>query len=189
MKLWDIIKNVGTGIIKEVVPGGGLLVGAINELLPDDKQLPDSATGEDVKTAISKLTPAQQASIMEKEFDVDITQIKESNVTLRAMLEADTKNPQTTRPYIAKHSFHVIAIAVMFAILMWSYGVLIKDKDLVEAVMDGWPFILSVIGPFVTLLWAYFGVLKQEHRGRLNAAQGKETPSIVSTLLSVIRGK
>jgi len=186
MKIWDIVKTVGTGIIREVVPGGGLLVGAINEFLPDDKKLPSTATGNDINEAIVGLPTDQRVQILEKEFDVDITQIKESNATVRTMLEADARNPQSTRPYIAKGAFNTVAFVVVVAVSAWSYGVFTGDTDMVDTVVNGWQFILAAIAPLVTLLWAYFGVLKTEHKNKLDAANGVSTQSAVSGILSAI---
>ncbi len=187
MKLWDIVKTVGSAALQVALPGtGSLIVGAVNELLPEDKKLLAGATGDDVNNAIASLPPEQQASVMEKEFDVSITQIKESNSTVRVMLESDAKNPHSTRPYIAKGSFHVVAFVVIVTISVWAYGVFIRDDDLVKTVMGGWQFVLAVIGPLVTLLWAYFGVLKQEHKNKLDAANGSSTPAGIAGILSSI---
>lgn len=184
MKLWDIVRNVGGGIIKNVVPGGGLIVDVVNEFLPKDKQLGADATGADVDKAVANLTPEARASLMEKEFDVDITQIQESNSTLRTMLESDAKSPHSTRPYIAKHSFHVVAFAVIVTISLWSYGIVKADTTMVKTITEGWPFLLSAIAPLAVLLRSYFGVLKQEHRDRLNAADTK--PAQASGLVGLI---
>lgn len=187
MKLWDIVRNVGTGIIRNVVPGGGMIIDVVNELLPDDKKLGQNATGADIDLAIASMPPDIRARILEKEFDVDITRIQESNATLRVMLESDTKNPQTTRPYIAKQAFHVIAFAIIVTVSMWAYAVLTDNQVMVETVSSGWPFILSVIGPFVTLLWAYFGILRQEHKARLAAADNKPAaPAGITGLISAL---
>ena len=97
-KLMDIIKTVGAGIIRETVPGGGLLLGAINAILPADKKLPDTATGQDIDYVIKGLPAESRAAILDKEFDVELTQIKESYSTLRVMLEQDAKNQHSTRP-------------------------------------------------------------------------------------------
>ncbi|MBW1725993.1 MAG: hypothetical protein JRJ62_00145 [Deltaproteobacteria bacterium] len=186
MKIWDIVRNVGSGIIREVVPGGGLLVNAINEFLPDDKKLPSTATGNDINEAVVNLPPEQRVRVLEKEFDVDITQIKESNATVRAMLESDARNPQSTRPYIAKGAFNIVAFVVVVAVSAWSYGVFTGDTDMVDTVVNGWQFILAAIAPLVTLLWAYFGVLKTEQKNKLDAANGVSTQSVVSGILSAI---
>lgn len=184
MKLWDVIKTVGSGVIREVVPGGGILVDAVNEFLPDDKKLPNDATGGDVNSALQSLPPADQARLLDKEFDVDITQIRQSNETIRAMLESDAKNKHTTRPYIAKGAFHVLAFAIVATVSAWLVGIITGDADLVAAVVDGWQFVLAVIGPLVTLLWAYFGVLNREQKNRLDALSGRSGPAGLAGVLS-----
>ena len=186
-EIWDVIRSVGSAALQVALPGtGSLIVGAVNELLPNDKKLTANATGDDISSAISSLPPAQQATILSKEFDVSITQIKESNSTVRAMLESDANNPHTTRPYIAKGAFHIIAFVIVAVVSVWSHGVLTGDAKIVASVMSGWPFVLAVIGPLVTLLWAYFGVLKSEHKNKLDAAGGLSTSSGITGILSNI---
>lgn len=186
MKLLDIVKTVGSAVVRSAVPGGGLLLDAVNELLPDDKKLPGDATGEQVRSVVESLPPEQRAAIMGKEFDVDITQIRESNETVREMLRSDAANPHTTRPRIALGAFRVVAFAIIVTVGTWAYGVLAGNDTMVTAVVDGWPFVLAVIGPLVTLLWAYFGVLKQEHRQRMEAARGGSTPSGLAGIISAV---
>jgi len=186
MKLWDIIRTVGTGIISTTVPGGALLVGAVNELLPEDKKLPTDATGDQVKHALNGLPPTDRARILEKEYDVDIAAIQESHSTVRTMLESDAKNPHTTRPYIAKHSFHVVAFTVVITILLWAYGILKADTTMVKTIVNGWPFLLAAIAPLVVLLQAYFGVLKKEHQDRLAAAGGQTRPTGIAGLITAL---
>jgi hypothetical protein len=185
MKLWDIARTVGSAALQVALPGtGSLIVAAINKALPADKQLPADATGTDVSNAVASLPPEQQAALMEKQFDVDITQIKESHSTLRAMLDSDAKSPHTTRPYIAKQAFHVVAFISVVIVLMWAYAVATSDEALVKVIVDGWPWVLGVILPFVGWLNSYFGTLKQEHRSRLDAANGVSTPQGVAGILS-----
>lgn len=184
MKMWDIIGKVGSRIIEEVVPAGGLIVDAVNLLLPDDKKLPANATGEQVGGAIAALPPEQQAQLLSREFDVQITELKETHETARIMLESDAKNPQSTRPYIAKHSFHVVALVIVLVVCTWSYGVAAENDKMVGVIMEGWPFIIAVITPLVVLLHAYFGVLKQEHKARMDAASGNKQPSGIAGVLA-----
>lgn len=182
MKLWDVIKTVGSGVVREAVPGGGLLIDAVNAWLPDDKKLPSSATGDDIENAVNSLPPEQRAVVLEREFDADIERIKQSHGSVQAMLAADSEMEHTTRPYIAKHAFHVVAFAVVITVSAWAYGVVIKDVDIVDAIMEGWPFMLSVIGPFVVLLQAYFGVLRDESKSRLNG--GQSSGGFLSSILT-----
>jgi len=186
MKLWDIVKTVGSAALQVALPGtGSLIVGAVNELLPDDQKLPAGATGDDINNAIAKLPPEKQASLMEKEFDVEITQIKESNSTVRAMLESEAKSPHTTRPKIALEAFYVVAYSNILAISIWAWAVITSDNPL-KNLTDGWPFILAVTATFTTLLLAYFGILKQEHKNKLDAANGVSTPAGNTGILSSI---
>lgn len=186
MKILDIVKKVGLGIVREVVPGGGLLVDAVNELLPDDKKLPSNATGRQIGEAVASLPPDQRAAVIEKEFDVEITEIKESHSTVRAMLEHDAANPHSTRPAIARGAFQVVTAVTLIIVSVWAVGVLTDNAELVAAVMDGWPFVLSTVAPFVVLLQAYFGVLKQENRDKLQAASGSSPVGGIAGILSAI---
>jgi len=187
MKLWDIVKKVGAGVISTAVPGGPLIVGAINEFLPDGEQLPSNATGEQAQDALARIPPEFRAQLMDKEFDVQITEIKETNESLRAMLTADAATPHTTRPYIAKHSFHVVGFTIVAVVLLWSWGVIKQDETIVATIVNGWPFLLAAIGPLVVLLHAYFGVLKQEHKNKLDAVgRGKTQPTGLNGLLQTL---
>lgn len=163
------------------------MLGAINALLPPDKRLPDTATGQDIDYVIKGLPAESRAAILDKEFDVELTQIKESYSTLRVMLEQDAKNPHSTRPRIALGAFRVVAFSCITVISVWSYGVLTGDSELVKSVMDGWPFILAAIAPLTVLLQSYFGVLKTEQKNRLDAANGSPTSGIVSLISSLIK--
>jgi len=190
MNLWDIVRKVGGGIISNTVPGGALLVAAVNEFLPNDKKLASGATGNDIQSAISGLPAAQQVEIMSKEFDVEITQIEESYSTLRTMLEHDASNPQSTRPYIAKHSFHVIAFCIVVVMSIFAYAVASKQVEMVKAIMDGWPFIVGILAPLAVLLRSYFGVLQSEKKAVLDAANGKTASvGLASSLAGLFRSK
>ncbi len=187
MNLLAIAKKVGWGILRDAIPGGGLILQAVNEFLPDDKKLPADATGEQVKAAADSLPPAERAQLLSREFDVEETQIKESNETLRVMLQADATSTHTTRPYIAKGAFQVVAAVVLVVVSLWAYGVGMGKPEMVKTIMDGWPFVLGVIGPFVMLLRSYFGVLKQEHRQRLDAAGGTPSPGFAGALAAFLK--
>lgn len=170
--IWDIVKTAGSGVISTLVPGGGAIVSLLNTFLGDDDKLPENATGEQAADAIKRLPPEVRAEVMCKQIDVDIEKLKQSYGALNSMLLANATSTHTTRPYIAKGSFHVISFAVITVVSIFAYGVSAGDSDMVSAVMNGWPFILAVIGPLVTVLLAYFGVLKQEHKDKLDAAGG-----------------
>jgi len=186
MKLAAILRAVGAGIIRNTVPGGGLLVDALNAALPNDSQLTADATVADIQGRLDGLPAEQRDELLEREFNLRETELTERYSTLRTMLESDATNPHTTRPKIALGSFYVVTFASVISILLWAYGIVDGDKDLLATVTDGWPFVLSVIGPFVTLLWAYFGILSKEQRNRLSAATGSPLTGVVGSILKTL---
>jgi len=190
MKLWDILKTVGGGIISTMVPGGPAILGVVNALLPEDSKLPAGATGHDVSAAISSLPESDRAAIMDREFDVQIESIRQSHDTVRAMLASDAVNPQSTRPRIALGAFHILSFVQIVTISIWAYGVFTKDAAIVKTTMDGWPFVLALVGPSVTLLLAYFGVIKQENKNKLDASNGVSNPGGLAGIIgSLFKGK
>lgn len=181
MKLLDILGKVGSSVVKAVVPGGGLIIDIVNELLPDDKKLPNDATGQDVTSAVGSLPPEQQAQLLDREFDVTI---KEHD-TLQVMLKSDADNPHTTRPKIALYSFWLVAGISQAIAMGWLYAVINDKADMVEKIVNGWPFVAAIVGPFVTMLLGYFGILRKEHATKYNAAIGGQ-PSILQAVASRI---
>lgn len=189
MNLWEIVKSVGATALNVALPGAGSAVlSVVNAVLGDDGKLPDDATGHDIDNALHKLPPEVRAKVMSKKFDVDITQIKESYSANKNMITEDAKSTHTTRPYIAKGSFQVVAFTIVTTVSTWTYGVIQENDSLVQTVMNGWPFILAVMGPLVILLHAYFGVLKQEHKNRLDAATGNKSTGVIGGILSKLIG-
>lgn len=187
MKLKDILKTVGAGIIREAVPGGGLLLGLVNDFLPEDKKLGESATASDVKAAIATMAPEDQAAIMEKEIDVRLEEIKQPHNSLRTMLDNEHTSPHTTRPKIALGAFQVTAAVTLIVVAMWAVAVSEGDVKTIGEVMDGWPFIITILAPFVAILRAYFGMLTKEHENRSNAVNGFSSRSGLGAIISAIK--
>lgn len=188
MNIKDILRGAAT-VAGTLHPGIGAAIGLVNSFLPRDEWLPESATGAQVEAAANTLSPAERARVFEHEIELQVAEVKEGNETLRTMLAADATSTHTTRPQIALGSFRVVAFAIVVVVSAWAYGVLAGKPGVVKAVVEGWPFVLAVLGPPVTLLLAYFGVLKHEHRQRMNAARGESTPSGLGGILSSILGR
>ena len=187
MKLWDIAKKVGGTLLKDAIPGVGMAMdvfNAVNQALPPDKQLnPDTATGNDLAAVV----PGLPKEVQEKELDVQITLITEQGQTLRAALNADINNPQSTRPKIAYQAFQVVAFCVLVIVSAWAYSVFSDLPAMTKAVTDGWPFVLAVIGPFIGWLNSYFGILRKEHAQRMAAANGNPLQGALSALVSAFK--
>jgi len=188
MKFWDIVRKVGSTALQIALPGtGSLIVGAINELLPDDKQLPETATGADAEAALSHIPADQRAALMDRKFDVTLEQLRQVGESNRAMLAAEGVSEHTTRPRIALGSFQVVAYAEIVAISIWAYAVITSENPL-KSVTDGWAFIVAVTLPLVGLLNAYFGILKTEQRDRLDTSRGVPTqPGLMGIVAGLLK--
>ena len=193
-KIWDILKKVGSSVIENVVPGGSLVIDAVNAFLPDDSKLPATATGLQAYSAVMSLPAEQQAEVFNKQLDVDLTFIKESSATMQAMLTADATNPQSTRAKIAWWAFVFTAVfsGIVGAVIVWAYGFAIykQDADLVKQVVDGWPFVLAILtavtGTFSLLLRAYFGILQKEHEQKVAGATGNFKPGAIESIIGAM---
>ena len=184
MDFWNIVKQVGSAVLQVALPGpGSLVVGAINELLPDGEKLPAEATGAQVQDALLHVPSDQRGELMGRQFAVTLEQLQQVGESNRAMLSAEASSTHTTRPMIALGSFRVVAFAEIVAISIWAYAVLVSDDPL-RSVTDGWPFIVAVTLPLVGLLNAYFGILKNEQADKLNASQGTPASSGIAGVLS-----
>ena len=117
---------------------------------------------------------------------IETPQPERTYTEIRTMLESDAQNPHTTRPYIAKGAFLVIAFCCIAVVSAWCVGVIKSDAETIKAAQEGSTFVLFTIGPLVTVLLAYFGVLKAEHKNRLDAANGGSSPSGIAGILSAV---
>jgi hypothetical protein len=164
MSLLDIAKKAGAAIIRDVVPGGSLIIDTINAVLPPDKQLPPDATGDSLAARLSQLE--LQAS------------------TTAVMLNAEAQSTHTTRPRIALGAFHVVATVTLVVVSMWAVAIMRGDVKMLSAITDGWEFVLAAILPFVGWLNQYFGILRDEHRNRLDAIHGQTRRTGIASILA-----
>lgn len=189
--VWDILTTVGSRIINQVVPFGlgNDLINLVNKELPKDKQLPVNATGQQVAEAANSLTPEQRASLQAKQFDIDLATIQEKGDTLRTMLDADANNPHSTRPHIALGSFYLLAVLSVLIVGSWAWAVVSANDKVVTAIVDGWPWVVGILAPFVGFLNAYMGILRDEQRNKLAASCGGQMPPAPAGLISRLIGK
>ncbi len=175
MKLWEIIKSVGSAAIQTALPGAGtLIVEGVNAFLADGDKLPVVATGDEISTAINKLPPEQQAEVLTKEYDVKIEQIRQSHKSLQTMLEADAQSKHTTRPKIAYQAWQVVGATTIAFVFGWLFAVVTGDVEMMSKIENSYMFAGMLIAPLVVWLNAYFGVLRDEAKDRLNSAQGRK---------------
>lgn len=171
MNIESILKKVGGAIIRDAVPGGGLIVDAINSVLPDDKKLDATATGIQAQTAVNALPPEQRAPIMTKELDVEMTQANAWAQVVDSLSKADAAG-SSTRPQIAVMMARVVAFAVIMATASWAIAIFSGKTDLLKTLNDSWGLLLAILGTPTALLRAYFGMRSDEKKARYAAATG-----------------
>lgn len=172
MDFKSILKTVGSGLISAFVPGG---VALINGFLPEDKKLPENATGEQAQSAIDTLSPQDKAIVLSKQFDVEITQIKEHTKVIAALGEVD-KTGNSTRPFIALMMAWVVVFAITGLIIMLGVAIHNKDAVTIKAIGDSWLLITALLGIPAGLLRAYFGMRTKEKQQKYEAVTGVSAP-------------
>lgn len=182
----SILGRVGSAIVKDVVPGGGLILDAINAFLPTDKQLPANATGAQATAAVATLPPDRQAEILSKEIDLDIAEVNAWAQVQGSLAEAD-KSGASTRPRVALQMSACVVFAVIIAISAWAIAIFTKNAIMLKAVQESWPLVATVIGTPTFLLKTYFGARMKEKQSRYAAAMGRPVPPSTNILADVVR--
>lgn len=184
MNLGAILKTVGSGLISNLAPGGSAIVNMINGFLPDDKKLPENSTGQQAQSAINSLPAEQQASVLNKQYDVEIEEIRGFTDRHRAMCDVD-KTGNTTRPEIAKMMAQVVCFTIIVIVSMYSVAIASHDTEMIKAINKGWPMLTAIIATPTALLRAYFAMRTKEKQQKYEAASGVSAP--ISLLTSLFK--
>ena len=178
MDIGKILTKVGTSLIRDIVPGAGAVIDLINGFLPDDKKLDiETTTGTKAISAINQLPPAEQTQILSKQLDVEITEIKEWSNVISMLAEAD-KSSNSTRPKIAIMMSWCVTLSILIFISLWTVAITRDKVDMIKALSDAWPLMLTVLATPTALLRAYFGMRSDEKKSRYKAAQGLQSGQI-----------
>lgn len=187
MNIGSIIKKVGGAIVKSVIPGGGVIIDLVNELLPNDNQLGGSATGTDIEAAINGLPPDERDKLLAKKLDIEETEIKEWSNVIGTLAQADATGA-STRPRIAHIMAYIVAGTISLFVLVWAGSIAFGKTETLKQLGSSWPMMLSVLGPPVALLRAYFGMRTKEKQSRYSGAFGMPMPGgLISTIVSAIK--
>lgn len=188
MDIGTILTKVGGAVIKDVVPGGALLVDVVNSFLPDDRKLPEDTTGEQVRQAVKTLPPDRRAELLSKKVDVELAQINSWTQIQATLAEADRAGA-STRPFIAKMMAWCVVYAIVIFISMWGVMLWAGDADKLKALADAWPLMLAVLGTPTALLRSYFGARTREKKSRYAAAVGQPPqPNPLADIIRAVRG-
>lgn len=181
-EIWSkVIEPVGS-MVGDFVPYVGPAVKAINSFMPADKQLPETATKDDIQAAVESLPPAQKAALMEKQVELEIVKEKEWSKVVDSLAKADSTG-NSTRPWIAKLMGMVVAFAIVVFVVMWGVAVGGNKTDMIKAISNSWPIIISILGTPTLLLKAYFGLRTEEKKARYATSTGQQHISGIAGLL------
>lgn len=184
MNFKEILKTVGSGLISTLVPGGSAIIEGINAFLPVDKKLPENSTGIQAQNAISNLSPEVQQQVLTKKYDVKVEEIRGFTDRFKAMAEVD-KTGNTTRPAIAMMMAKIISFAVIAIISVFTVAVINNDTAMIKSIVDGWPFIVAILGTPTALIRSYFAMRTKEKQQKYEAATGTSAP--VNLLASLFK--
>ncbi len=183
MKLLDILKTVGTGLVS-THPLGALAITALNHILPDDKQLPESTTGLDALAAVEQMSSADRAKVEVAEFDYK-TAIEEGQTRrYEAMTKADGQETRAKIVMISMWSL-VVTNIIFIAAVAYVYA----TKGAATAFSHEMAFVyLTVTGTTAYVIRSYFGDLRQETHSRHACINGKQVkPTGIAGLISALK--
>ena len=189
MKLSDILIKAGSTILRTLVPGSGLLIDSVNAFLPEDKKLPNDATGTQVADAVNTLPPDQRVLVLMKEYDVEIVEINSWTQVQSSLAEAD-KSGASTRPKIALMMAKIVSFVVVAYSSALIIAIILDRVSMITSLSNTWPLMLAIIATPTLLLRAYFGMRSKEKENRYNVATGQSIqPGFLKGLLSTFGRK
>jgi len=186
MKISEIIKAAAT-IGAPFFPALAATIPVVNAFLPDDKKLPDTATGSDVEVAIKGLPADRQVELLNSGIDLEKTKVIENTKVTQTLAEVD-KAGASTRPEIAKSFSLTVCFVVILIVSMWAYSVMKGDQQMLSTINNSWQMILATITPLLLVIKAYFAMRTDEKNTRQHTANGLASPlKGVASLISAIR--
>lgn len=183
MKLFDIVKNIGSGLLG-LSPAGSAVLQTVNALLPADKKLTQQSTGDDAINAINALPVDQRASLLEKEIELDIVESNNFAQNIKVMAEVDNSG-SSTRPEIAIMMARIVSFTIIVFVSILAISTINNDKDVLLVLNESWTLILVLLGIPSALLRAYFGMRTSEKKARYANSVGQSTgiTQLISSLI------
>lgn len=165
------LRALGT-IAGTVNPVVGTAIAAVNAFLPENHKLPPEATGDQVISRYDTLGPSEKAHV-DKRLDHELGMEKERTSQLQAAWEHDSSGA-STRPYIAKQSFHVVA-ALTF--------IYVGTAAINQQVLS-WEQMAVILSPYVAWAGHYMGLRAKEKIARYNTATGNPALGAIASIVS-----
>ena len=184
MKLKSILDTLATvaGIAN---PAVGMAIKAVNQFLPDEKKLPETATGNDVATVLKTLPPDMQLKLLETDLQVELAEITAWTEINKAHAEADASG-SSTRPAIAMMMAWCV-VAQVAAVVLSIIGASCGYPSALTALKTNWEMLTVSISTPTALLWAYFGLRTDEKKARYAVSTGQPIPEKKGILAGLLK--
>lgn len=176
------------GIASTLIPGGPAILAAANLFLPTDKQLPSTATGDQIISSIDGLDSDSKAQLMSKEIDLAIVESNNWSKNVASMNQADGVGA-SARPYIALMMAWTVLASIVFLMVALFWAIVTSDNDMIKALSDSWELILVALGTPSALLRAYFGMRTKEKHARYAAATNQPIADVVGGFTKIFNRK
>uniref|UniRef100_A0A6M3IZL8 Uncharacterized protein n=1 Tax=viral metagenome TaxID=1070528 RepID=A0A6M3IZL8_9ZZZZ len=186
MQLGEILTKVGSTVLKNVIPGAGIVIDLVNEFLPNDKKLPGTATGADIKGAVDSLPPEQRNQLMMKELDVEIKQEEEFTKRFEVLAKAD-ESGSTTRPQIALMMSQATCFAIVAFISFVCIAIYNDKWATIDKLSNSWELITVILGIPSALLRSYFAMRNDEKKTRYQMAGAPKSAGVLADLVSAFK--
>ncbi len=122
-----------------------------------------------------------------KELDVEIEEIRGFTQVQEALNKAD-ESGKSTRPAIANIMAYLVAFVVITFSSIWAYAIGANKVEMIKALQESWPLMLTVLGTPTALLRAYFGMRTKEKKARYELAAGaKQDPGVLGTIAGLFK--
>lgn len=172
MKIKEVLKAAGSIALDVFAPGAREL---INQVLPDSKKLPETATGADAEHNLQWADPDQRATLMERELALQVAQEEGWTARYQAMCQADG---QSSRAKIALRMANVLCLEIV-AFTAWAF---VYPDNMTNPAL--WTVFATLTGVPAALLGKYFGELRREQRNRQESLGAPTAVGVVGSLVN-----
>jgi len=185
MNVLSVLKTLGAAALS-THPLGVAALPIINTFLPKDKQLPETASGEQAEQAIHGLSQDDQKQILLADIQLDIEEEKGRTARYQAMCSADG---QETRAKIVNKAMNTL---ILLSLIFVGSTALVYIKDGAQAAfsLEMAAVFGTVTATFAYVVRSYMGDLRVETTSRHALADDKpQSPKGLAGLLSALKGR
>ena len=189
--LLKFAEGIGETALSVVAPGiAGPAIAAINALLPGDKQLPATATGNQITAAAQDLTPEQRTQLEQSNIEADVQHDHDWTQRFQAM-QSGTQGWAWVRPLIVlMFAAQVEIIITLYAFAIFN-AALNNQTQTISSLTAAWVAVAGAIALPIAIIRSWFG-FREQSKHRMAQMASSQTlspaPGLLSTIIGAIKG-